>query len=221
MIPLRDDLPTTSPPVVTWMLIGLCVFVFLGQIGLSPRGEELFAYRYGVVPAVLFGQAALPVSAAAITPAWTVLTSQFLHGGVMHLAGNMLYLWVFGDNVEDVLGSFRFLLFYLICGTAAALTQSLADPASTVPMIGASGAISGVLGAYILLFPAARITVLVPIGFYLLTPRWPAGLVLGLWFATQVMSSLLAAPGTPGVAWLAHIGGFLTGAALVLLFRPT
>jgi len=143
----------------------------------------------------------------------------FLHGGWLHLIGNMLYLWIFGDNIEDRLGRIRFLLFYLLCGVVAALGQGIADPQSEVPMIGASGAISGVLGAYIVLYPHARILVLVPLVVFITTLRVPALVVLGLWFAGQLLSSLAAAPGSGGgVAFAAHVGGFVAGLVMIRLF---
>jgi membrane associated rhomboid family serine protease len=143
----------------------------------------------------------------------------FLHGGWMHIIGNMLYLWIFGNNVEDAMGHRRFIVFYLLCGIAAALAQALPNPSSEVPMIGASGAISGVLGAYLLLYPHARVLVVIPIFFYPYTVRIPAGWVLGFWFLMQVASSLSAPEQQGGVAWSAHIGGFVAGMALIPLFK--
>jgi len=221
VIPIHDDNPVTSTPVVTWALIGICVLVFAWQLGLDERGNQLAAFRYGVVPAVLLGESQLPPGLAAVPPSLTVVTSMFLHGGFMHLAGNLLYLWIFGNNVEDALGHTRFVLFYGLCGLAAALAQALHAPDSGIPMIGASGAISGVLAAYLLYYPHARVTVLVPLGFILYTARWPAVFVLGVWFVVQVGSSLLARPDEPGVAWLAHIGGFAAGLLLATALRPS
>ncbi len=220
MIPIHDDNPVTLTPLVTWTLIGVCVLVFLWQLGLGDHGNQLAVFRYGVVPAVLLGEGRLPPEVAAVPASLTVFTSMFLHGGFMHLAGNMLYLWIFGNNVEDTLGHGRYLTFYGLCGLAAALTQALYAPDSAIPMIGASGAISGVLAAYLLYYPHARVTMLVPLGFVLYTVRWPAALVLGLWFLVQVGSSLLARPDQPGVAWLAHIGGFGAGLLLAAVLRP-
>jgi membrane associated rhomboid family serine protease len=166
---------------------------------------------------VLLDRAALPAELELLPPAATVATSMFLHGGFLHLAGNMLYLWIFGNNVEDAMGHVRFVIFYLLCGVGAALGQVLQDPSSEVPMIGASGAISGVLGAYVLLYPHARVLVLVPLGFMAHMVRMPAGWVLGLWFGIQILSSL-GSQGA-GVAWFAHIGGFLVGMALIPVFK--
>jgi len=220
MIPVHDDNPVSITPFVTYSLIAGCVLVFLWQLGLDDAGNQRAAFRYGVVPAVLLGEARFPPGFGGIPPGLTILTSLFLHGGFMHLAGNMLYLWIFGNNIEDRLGHLRFTVFYAACGLAAALAQALHAPASTIPMIGASGAISGVLGAYLLYYPRARITVVIPLGIILHTTRWPASLVLGGWFALQVGSSLLADPTQPGVAWLAHIGGFVAGLVLApLLLR--
>ncbi len=218
MIPLHDDNPTEITPVVTVAFIAACVLVFLWQAGLGEQGNRAAVFALGVIPVVLLHQADLPPEIALI-PSWlTPLSSMFLHGGFMHLAGNMLYLWIFGNNVEDAMGHGRFVIFYLLCGIAAVFGQVLQDPGSQIPMIGASGAISGVLGAYLLLYPRARVLVAVPLGFILHTMRLPAGIVLVLWFVIQIVSSL-AAGGGPGVAWFAHIGGFIAGMALIPLFR--
>jgi rhomboid family protein len=216
MIPLRDENPSATTPVVTYALIGTCVVVFLWQIAMSPSSARTIVYSLGLVPAVLFGRVELadPWVAAPVT----IFTSMFLHGGLLHVAGNMLYLWIFGDNIEDSMGHARFLLFYLLCGVAAALTQALPDPSSTVPMIGASGAISGVLAAYLMLYPRARVLVAIPLFVILYTVRLPAIVVLGMWFVLQLLSSLAAASGEGGVAFHAHVGGFLTGLVLVHLF---
>jgi len=171
------------------------------------------------VPAVLFGHAELPPQVVMVPPAASVFTSMFLHGGWMHLIGNMLFLWIFADNVEASMGHLRFAVFYLLCGVAAVLAQALPDPGSEVPMIGASGAISGVLGAYLLLHPHARVLVLIPLGVFSQLVRLPAAMVLGLWFVLQLVSSLLTPSGQGGVAFGAHIGGFVAGAALIPLFK--
>lgn len=218
MIPLRDDNPVYATPVVTWALVASCVLVFLWQISLSDAGFHRVVFTLGVIPAVLLGNAQLPPEIAVVSPSVTMLTSMFLHGGWLHLAGNMLYLWIFGDNIEDRMGRLRFLLFYLACGIAAVLAQALPEPEGRTPMIGASGAISGVLGAYLLLFPRARVLVLVPLGFILKAIRLPAVWVLGLWFFVQLVSSLLAPAGEGGVAFRAHLGGFVAGLAFAPLF---
>jgi membrane associated rhomboid family serine protease len=219
MIPLHDDNPTTLRPVVTIGLIAACALVFLWQMSLSTYAAQAAVYAYGMIPAVLFGTAQLPPEVAAIPAELSVLTAMFLHGGLLHLGGNMLYLWIFGNNIEDSMGHGRFIVFYLLCGVAAALAQAIQAPDSTVPMIGASGAISGVLGAYLMLFPRAHVLVLVPIGFFLPVIRVPAVLVLGFWFVLQFLQSGMTAGEGGGVAYWAHIGGFVAGMILIVPFR--
>ena len=196
MIPLRDDNPSELKPVVTVSLLASIVLVFLWQLTLGPRGGQAAVYAFGLIPSVLFGTQQLPPELDIVPPTVTVFTSMFLHGGWMHLIGNGLYLWIFGDNVEDAMGHARFLVFYLACGVAAALAQAIPDPTSQLPMIGASGAISGVLGAYLLLYPHARVLVGIPFGFYLHTLHMPAGVVLLLWFGLQFLNeSSMSEPG--------------------------
>jgi membrane associated rhomboid family serine protease len=220
VIPLRDDNPVYSTPVMTYALVASCIVVFLWQVSLGPVDFNRAIFTLGVIPAVLFGHAQLPPEVAVVPPTATVFTSMFLHGGWLHLAGNMLYLWIFGDNIEDRMGRARFLVFYLVCGVAAVFAQALPAPETRVPMVGASGAISGVLGAYLLLFPHARVLVLVPFGFILKVIRLPAVWVLGLWFVIQLVSSLMAPAGEGGVAFRAHLGGFVAGLVLVRIFLP-
>jgi len=210
-LPLRDDNPTSRFPLVTIALIVLNTAVFL-VLAAAPRGLELAALHYGAVPSAITHARPL-AQPAAVPPLLTLLTSMFLHGSLFHLLGNMLYLWIFGNNIEDRLGPVRFALFYLVCGVAAALTHILFEPSSPVPMIGASGAIAGVLGAYALLYPRARVRTLVFLVFYIDILPIPAGLVLGLWFVLQVLNVGMGG----GVAWFAHIGGFLAGLLLVRL----
>ena len=198
-------------------LIVVCALTFFWQLSLG-RGQEAAVYALGVIPAVLFDEARLVSELEWVAPALTPITSMFLHGGILHLAGNMLYLWIFGNNIEDAMGHARFIVFYLLCGVAAVFAQALPDTSSTIPMIGASGAISGVLGAYLLLYPHARVLVFIPLGFFLHTMRLKAGIVLGIWFAMQVISSLASGDG-PGVAWNAHIGGFVAGIVLLPIFK--
>jgi len=218
MIPLHDDNPTTIKPVVTVGFIAACVLVFFWQLSLGPEMQRA-VYQFGTVPAVLFGSRTLPPELA-VVPAWvTVFTSMFMHGGWMHLIGNMLYLWIFGNNVEDAMGHLRFVVFYVVCGVAAVFAHALPASDSTVPMIGASGAISGVLGAYLLLYPHARVLVAIPFGFIIHTVRLPAGWVLGFWFLFQLLSSALSQGQEGGVAFGAHIGGFVAGMALIPFFR--
>jgi membrane associated rhomboid family serine protease len=219
VIPLRDDNPSFRPQIVTVSFIVMCALVWLWQFSFGAQGGQRIVYALGVVPASLLGQQQLPPELSLVAPWMTVFTSMFMHGGWMHLIGNMLYLWVFGDIVEDSMGHGRFVVFYLLCGVAAVLAQALPDPASTIPMVGASGAISGVLGAYLLLYPHARVLVAIPLGFFLHTMRIPAGLVLVLWFGLQLLSSAMAQPGQGGVAFRAHIGGFIAGMILIPIFK--
>ena len=216
-LPRSDDTPVRRPPVVTFALIGLCIGAFLWQLGQS---DERVALTYGMIPAVLFGYAHRAPSIDVI-PAWaTLFTSMFLHGGWWHLAGNMLFLWIFGNNVEDVLGRARFLLLYLACGLAAAMAQALPDPASQLPMVGASGAIAGILGAYMLLYPWANVHCMIWIVIFFRIVTVPAWIVLGLWFGMQLLSGLASSAGEPGVAFWAHVGGFVAGLVLIALLRP-
>ncbi|MCR4347882.1 MAG: rhomboid family intramembrane serine protease [Sulfuricaulis sp.] len=219
MIPLHDDNPTTIKPLLTVIFIVACSLVFLWQLSLGARGFEMAVYRLGAIPAMLFGDKTLPPELAMVPPTLTVFTSMFMHGGWMHLIGNMLYLWIFGNNIEDSMGHGRFVIFYLLCGVAAVFAQALPNADSTIPMIGASGAISGVLGAYLLLFPRAHVLVLIPLGVYMRTMRLPAMVVLGFWFVLQLVNSVLADPGKGGVAFGAHIGGFIAGMVLLPLFK--
>ncbi len=219
MIPLRDNIPSRRVPLVTYALIAVNVFVYLlVQPGVGTRAGLLFTFEWGLVPADLLGGE--PRFPHPVPVSWTAITSMFLHGSVFHILGNMWYLWLFGDNVEDVMGRARFLVFYLLCGVAAAAAQVIMSPTSRVPMVGASGAISGVLGGYLLLYPRARILTLVPIFFFIQILEIPAIIVLGLWFAAQVFNGLgtISFEGG-GVAFFAHIGGFLAGMALVHFFR--
>ncbi|HHZ88473.1 MAG TPA: rhomboid family intramembrane serine protease [Chromatiaceae bacterium] len=218
MIPLHDDNPTQITPFVTIGLIGICIATFLWEVSLGENTQAAI-FSFGVIPAVLFDQAALNPDLAQI-PAWaTAFTSMFLHGGWMHLIGNMLYLWIFGNNIEDAMGHTRFILFYLLCGIAAVFAQALPDPGSTVPMVGASGAISGVLGAYLLLYPRAKVLVLIPLGVIFFNTRIAAGLVLGFWFVMQLINSAMAGDQQGGVAFGAHIGGFIAGMLLIKFFK--
>ena len=209
MIPLRDIIPSRTTPVVTIALIAINVLVFLYEISLG-RAVDAFTLYWGLVPAAF---------------SWvTVLTSMFLHGGFMHVAGNMLYLWIFGDNVEDRMGHGRFLVFYLLCGVAAALAQTITQPDSVVPMVGASGAIAGVMGAYFVLYPKSRIVTLIPLFFFFQVIEVPAILFLGIWFIMQFISGLgsivtVAAGSAGGIAFWAHVAGFVAGISGVVVFR--
>src|ERR1700722_2635608 len=215
MIPLKDDSPSASKPYVTVSLIAGCAGVFLWQRSLDPAAGRQAVAALGAVPAVLLTDARLPLGYQWIPRFASPLTSMFLHGGWMHLLGNMLFLWIYGDNVEGAMGHARFLAFYLLCGIAAIVVQALSDPHSPYPIIGASGAISGVLGAYLLLFPRARVLTLVLLPFFFTTVRMPAMLLLLLWFAVQLISDLAAPSAGASIAFRAHVGGFLTGMLLV------
>lgn len=203
MIPLKDDNPTYSAPVlvVSIIVINVCIFVYASLLG--DVGYHMFSARFGAIPFELihFTDA---ISPTPIPLYATLITSMFMHGGWMHLGGNMLYLWIFGNNIEDTLGHFRFLVFYLVCGIVATMAHVLSEPDSVVPMVGASGAIAGILGAYLALFPGSRILVL----FFYFFLRIPALIVLGVWFVIQLMN---ASDDVGGVAWYAHIAGFVVG----------
>ena len=210
MIPLRDVIPSRTTPYVTFLLIAINALVFLFQLTLGTRVEEFILY-FGLVPAAF---------------SWVaVVTSMFLHGGLLHFGGNMLYLWIFGDNVEDRMGHGRFVVFYLLCGTAAALGQTIAAPDSVVPMVGASGAIAGVMGAYFVLYPRSRIVTLLPIFIFFHIVEVPAIFFLGFWFLLQLLSGVgsiaTATGGEPagGIAFWAHAAGFIAGLSGVLVFR--
>ncbi|RMH09064.1 MAG: rhomboid family intramembrane serine protease [Nitrospirae bacterium] len=220
MIPLHDDNPTEITPVVTIGLIVTCVLVFLYQVSLPYPQSQAFIYQYGAIPAVVLGYAELPPELRSLPPYGSLVSCMFLHGGWMHLIGNMLYLWIFGNNIEDSMGHLRFIVFYVTCGILAALSHAFIDPMSEVPMVGASGAISGVLGAYLLLFPRAQVMVLIPLGFFTRIMYVPAALVLGLWFLMQVLSGGMSLGRQGGgVAFFAHIGGFLAGMLLIGFFK--
>jgi membrane associated rhomboid family serine protease len=218
MIPLRDDIPTETFPFVTILLLAANCLVFIYQLSLGPGAADFIA-DMGVVPAVVI-HGTEPGVVRAVPLELTFVTSMFLHGGLLHLGGNMMFLWIFGNNVEDSTGHIRFLLFYLLCGLAAAGAHVFLNPGSRLPMIGASGAISGILGAYFLLYPRARVLTLIPIGFFLQTILVPAAFFLGLWFLMQVAAGWSTFGSQKGgVAWFAHVGGFAAGIPLLLVFK--
>jgi membrane associated rhomboid family serine protease len=219
MIPLQDDTASDSKPYVTIALIAACVAVFLWQRSLDPAAGRRVVDALGAIPAVLLTHARLPPDLQWVPRFATPFTAMFLHAGWLHLLGNMLYLWIYGDNVEDSLGHWRYLAFYAVCGTAAVLAQALSAPQSAYPIIGASGAISGVLGAYLLLFPRAKVLTLVLLPFFFTTLRLPAMWLLLLWFAVQLVSDLVVQDGGAAVAFRAHIGGFIGGMLLVPLLK--
>jgi membrane associated rhomboid family serine protease len=218
-LPLYDDAPHNGREVATYGLIIACAIVFLWQLE-QPRGGTETALAYGMIPAVLFGHAELPAHLRLVAPWMTIFTSMFLHGGWLHILGNMLYLWLFGRGVETALGFPRFMALYFISGVAAAMTQALVDPDSTVPMIGASGAIAGVLGAYLVLHPRGNVVTLIWIIIFVRLVSVPAVILLGLWFLLQVLGAI-GSQGEPGVAVWAHVGGFITGLVLVMVLCPS
>ena len=210
MIPLRDVIPSRTTPYITVTIIILNVAAWLFEVSLDPETLNRFISVYGVVPAYF--------------SAPTLITSMFLHGGWMHIIGNMWYLWIFGDNVEDHLGHGRFIIFYLLCGIVAALGQVFMDPSSTLPTIGASGAIAGVMGAYFVLYPQSRVLTLIPLIIIWEVIELPAFVLLGFWFLLQLFSAgsiaaTSSSHGSGGVAFAAHVAGFLVGMAGVFVFR--
>ncbi len=215
MIPLRDDIPVRRFTVVTFLLIGVNSAIFLWEVALGTSADAII-WRFGFVPARLIENWAAPGE-------WlTLFTSMYLHGSWAHLISNMLYLWIFGNNVEDNMGRARFFVFYTLCGVLAALAETAAPPSAALPGIGASGAIAGVLGAYLLLYPRARVEVLLPLLFWWTTITLPAALVLGGWFLLQFFNGLMSlnlSAQLGGVAWWAHIGGFVAGLLFLPLFR--
>jgi membrane associated rhomboid family serine protease len=228
MLPLKDDVPSRSFPVVTILLIAANVAAFIYQLSLqlepgaeAGRAAMAFISEFGAVPCRITGHCAADDFPP---PLLTVFTSMFLHGGLLPIGGNMLYLWIFGDNVEDTMGHGRFFVFYLVAGVAAAVSQTVFNPSSPVPMVGASGAVSGVLAGYLLLFPQASVLTLITFGFFIRFVRVPAIIVLGFWIVVQFVNGFVSfgARGGEGggVAWFAHIGGFLAGLVLLFLLRP-
>jgi len=219
MIPLKDDNPTSGKPTVTYFIIGICILVFFMQLGSQTyRTGQLF-YSYGLIPSVLMGHDQLPMDLYVVPAYLTIFSSMFMHGGFMHLIGNMLYMWIFADNIEDDLGSRNFIIFYLLSGIGAAMAQVLMDTHSQIPMIGASGAIGGVLGAYLINYPNAKVLVLIPFGFFSQLIKIKALYVLGFWFVLQFINSSMMSSQEGGVAYAAHIGGFVSGMILILFFN--
>lgn len=222
MIPLKDDPKARSAPAVTVALIVLNVLVFIYELSLGAQ-LEAFIRAYGTIPLEIVTGRDIGPPAPLHNPYLTLFTSMFLHGGLLHLGSNMLFLWVFGDNVEDAFGHVGYIIFYFACGIAANAAQIAINPQSTLPSVGASGAIAGVLGAYMVMFPSAQVRTLLFLGPIILLPRLPALLLIGFWFVTQLISGfgqIGIQQETGGVAFWAHIGGFVVGVVLALLFRP-
>lgn len=211
MIPIRDENPTRHVPYVTYGLIAANILVYL-LMWLSGSNQEALVYQFALIPANL-------TTGLGPGDVFDIFTSMFMHAGLLHLAGNMLYLWIFGDNVEDNLGPFKYLIFYFVGGMVASLTHILTNPGSQIPTVGASGAIGAVLGAYLVLYPRSRIMTLILLGFYMRMTLIPASIVLGVWFVMQLFSGVLSlgGPDVGGVAFWAHVGGFLSGVVLALL----
>jgi membrane associated rhomboid family serine protease len=213
MIPFKDDNPTVRFPFVTIALIVMNALVYFIEI-FHPAGQNYIVHTYGAIPSDM-----LSFKASAIT---STFSSMFLHGGLFHIGGNMLYLWIFGNNIEDRLGHINFIAFYLLCGVIAAYSHAITAPASFVPMIGASGAVSGVLGAYLLLYPHAKVHTLIFFGFFVQVVRLPAVFVIGFWAVIQIINGIISkgVASQGGVAWFAHIGGFLFGLLMIKLWLP-
>ncbi|MBV8976993.1 MAG: rhomboid family intramembrane serine protease [Alphaproteobacteria bacterium] len=221
MIPISDDNPVEHTPFMTLAIIFACVAVFVWELSLGSRGMEGAQFVYGFVPAAYFGYVNPPSELIGLPAVATIFTSMFLHGGFLHIAGNMLYLWIFGNNIEEAMGHVKFTLFYLASGVCAALTMGLIDTQTAIPMVGASGAISGVLGAYMLLYPRARVHVIIPLGiiFY---PLWVRAVwVVGVWFLMQLAAALYTDPGQPGTAFWAHVGGFAAGLLMTPMLKKS
>ena len=213
MIPIRDENPTHSVPIITYLLIAINIIVFIFQTMLGSYQEQ-FVYQFALIP----NEVTSSISLGNITD---IFTSMFMHAGVAHIAGNMLYLWIFGDNVEDRLGSGKYLFFYILGGVIASVAHILTNPSSQIPTVGASGAIAAVLGAYLVLYPRQKVLTLIPLGFWLRMTMVPAFVVLGVWFALQFFSGILSlgGPDVGGVAFWAHIGGFISGVVFGQLFK--
>ena len=217
MFPYKDDNPTKSFPSVTIGIIVLNIVVFILQVLSSGDGQRI-VFAYGAIPHNIVSLE----STQPIHPFLTIVTSMFMHGGLFHIFGNMLYLWIFGNNIEDRIGHFRFIIFYFFCGIIAAFSHTLAAADSNVPMIGASGAVSGVLGAYLLLFPYARVHTVIFLGFFVQTVQIPALIVIGFWAIIQIVNGLITQGllNQGGVAWFAHVGGFIAGLVTIKLWLP-
>jgi membrane associated rhomboid family serine protease len=212
MIPIRDSIPTRRTPVINYLLIAANIVAYV-LLWLAGSKQEALVYQFALIPASFTGSLSLGDVA-------DLFTGMFMHAGLLHLGGNMLYLWIFGDNVEDSLGAIKYLIFYLVGGVIASLAHILTNPGSQIPTVGASGAIAAVLGAYLVLFPRSRVATIIPLGYFVRVAMLPAFAVLGLWFVLQLFSGVLSlgGPDVGGVAFWAHIGGFVAGVVIALLF---
>ena len=211
MLPLYDENPTRNFPALTIAIMSANILIYLWGLSVLPAELDRVYYEFGMIP--------IDVTRSPLRGTPTIISSMFLHGGFLHLAGNMLYLWIFGNNIEDALGKFRFVLFYLVCGAIAAFCHVASNTGSHIPMIGASGAIAGILGGYIVLFPQAKVKTLIFLGFFITVVRMPALVLLLIWMGLQVFSSISVSAEGGGVAWFAHIGGFIAGMVLILPFK--
>ena len=217
--PFADENPTKNKPIISWLIIVTCSLIFLNQIFDPAHITEQTFLSFGMIPAILFGYSELSGSLKIISPILSIFTSMFLHGGWMHIIGNMTYLYIFGDNIEERLGKLKFIIFYLVTGIFAAFTQAIIDPTSTIPMIGASGAIAGVLGGYLVLYPKANIKVLFWFIIFVKVIRIRAFIVLGGWIIIQFISFNGTDVNSGGVAYAAHIGGFISGILLINIMK--
>ncbi|UNC93445.1 rhomboid family intramembrane serine protease [Candidatus Contubernalis alkaliaceticus] len=221
MIPIRDNIRPRRFPLVNYAFIGLNILIFLYQVTLGPEGALDFVYTFGVIPENITNVLAGDLFVLGPASLFPLISATFLHGGWLHLIGNMLYLWVFGDNIEDCLGSINYLMAYVLMGVVASLGHIISNPLSPIPLIGASGAIAGVLGAYFILYPWAKVVALIPLGFFFTFVEIPAMIYLLFWFLLQIFNSVLAqvGDGAQMVAWWAHVGGFISGLVVGIVIK--
>ena len=217
--PFADENPTKNKPLISWSIILVCFIIFLNYVFEQDYTKEIIFLSFGMIPALIFGYSELSNSLNIIPPIFTIITSMFLHGGWMHLIGNMTYLYIFGDNIEETLGKIKFIIFYLLTGGCAALAQALLDPSSTIPMVGASGAIAGILGGYLILFPRAKIKVFFWFIIFFKIIKIRAYIVLGGWILIQFLSFNGNDLNSGGIAYAAHIGGFISGIILIYIMK--
>jgi len=217
--PFADENPTKNKPLISWSIILVCSIIFLNYVFEQDYAKEIIFLSFGMIPALIFGYSELSDSLKIVPPTFTIITSMFLHGGWMHLIGNMTYLYIFGDNIEETLGKIKFIIFYLLTGGFAALAQALLDPSSTIPMVGASGAIAGILGGYLVLFPRAKIKVFFWFIIFFKIIKIRAYIVLGGWILIQFLSFNGNDLNSGGIAYAAHIGGFISGIILIYIMK--